>query len=710
MARRQAEILEKVFQGSDCRIHWIASWTPVFYKMNKSILLGLSGALFTLLFALLFDDLVSSWELKTLDMRFRIRGEIPTDPALIMIDADDPSAAKYGPWPWDRSVHAKLLESLKDSGVAVVAFDILFGQQKEPESDAALVQSARKLGNVVQPVAVSLSETKIHHDLDPSFTTKLWESISTPPKAEALYYTEDVIPPFSELMEKNHLGHIATNRDVDGIVRRVPLIVRHDDKLLPSLAFQTVLNFLHVSPENIEFTDSSMLIHKARFPYLSVPQEITIPVDSKGQMLINFAGKWATTFKHASYQDLLSAKPETVSEKNETLENKIIFVANTLSGSDMKSIPLEKNYPGPGIHANIINTILTKNFLKETSPLFNIVIIVLISLAVSRVLSVTSRTPKILLLILLTAGYVAGGILLFFLGVVVQLFLPLFAIGLSSVLVLMDQVKSEKSISKILKGEKQELETINTIIENERDAIAEIQRSLLGHDHPQVSGFKFFSDYRPSSKAGGDYYDFIAIDKDHLGVLIADVSGHGTPTAIIMAMMRALMRSFAHENPSPEETFKKLNKTLLQNFKSGYFITAFYGVVHLPTNIMKFTSAGHPPPILINYSTGQEQELSLDKGIPLMILPDCELEEGEIRLQPNSKLMLFTDGVFEVRNPAGEIFGISRLTGLLCEFGENHGAVALGNRIREKIQEFAGKPTFEDDYTLVLVDIANSGK
>jgi serine phosphatase RsbU (regulator of sigma subunit)/CHASE2 domain-containing sensor protein len=678
--------------------------------MNKSILLGLSGAIFSLLFALLFDNLVSSWELKTLDMRYRIRGEIPTDPSLIMIDADDLSAAEYGAWPWDRSVHAELLELLKDAGAAVVSFDILFSQQKDPEKDAALVQSSRQLGNVVHPVAVSLSATKIHHDRDPAFDTQLWKNLFEMPETQALYYTEGVIPPISGLIEKGRLGHIATNRDVDGIVRRVPLIVRHNGKLLPSLAFQTVLNFLRVPPENIEFTGSSMMIHKARFPDTTEFQEIVIPVDSRGQMLINFAGKWATTFKHASYRDVLSTKPETAPDKGEGLENKIIFVSNTLSGSDMKSIPLEKNFPGPGIHANIINTLLTRNFLKETSPLFNVVIIFLLSLAVSRVLSATQRIPKILLLIFLTGGYVAGGIFLFFLGVVVKLFLPVFSIAFSSVLVLIDQVQSEKSISKVLKGEKQELEMVNTIIENERDAIAEIQRSLLGHDHPKVPGFEFFADYRPSSKAGGDYYDFIAIDKDHLGVLIADVSGHGTPTAVIMAMMRALVRSFVHDNPSPKETLKKLNKTLLQNFKSGYFISAFYGVIHLPTNTMKYTSAGHPPPILINCKAGQVQELSLDKGIPLMILPDCELEEVEIHLQPNSKLVLYTDGVIEARNPSGEIFGISRLTRLLVEFGKNHGAVSLGNQVRERIQGFAGKPTFGDDYTLVIVDIVASGK
>ncbi len=681
-----------------------------FFKMNQSILLGLSGAFFTLLFALLFDNLVNSWELKTLDMRYGIRGEIPTDPSLIMIDADDRSAAQYGSWPWDRTIHAELLEFLKDAGAAVVSFDILFSQPKDPEKDRALAQTSKRLGNVVHPVAVSLSETKIRHKADPLFETKLWKNTFAMPKAQALYHTDDVIFPLPELMQKNLLGHIATNRDADGIVRRVPLIVRHNDKLLPSLAFQTVLQFLQVPPEKIEFTGSAIVIHEARFPGTTESEEIVIPVDSRGQMLINFAGQWARTFKHASYADVLSAKTETASEKGEGLENKIIFIANTLSGSDMKSIPLEKNFPGPGIHANIINTLLTRNFLKETSSFFNVVIIILISLAVARILSISHHTPKILLLIFLTAGYVGAGVLLFFFGVIVKLFLPVFSVAVSSVLVLIYQVKTEKNISEALRGEKQSLETINTIIENERDVIAKIQRSLLCNDHPKIPGLNFFSDYRPSSKAGGDYYDFIAIDKDHLGILIADVSGHGTPAAVIMAMMRALVRSFVHETLSPKETLNRLNKTLRQNFKSGYFITTFYGVIHLPTNIMKYTSAGHPPPILIDYNTDRVQELSLDKGIPLMILPNSELQEGEIHLPPNSKLVLYTDGVFEAKNPTGEIFGTHRLTSCLRELGKNQGAEPFGNQIKEKIQAFAGNTTLQDDYTLVILEVTSSGK
>jgi len=93
-----------------------------------------------------------------------------------------------------------------------------------------------------------------------------------------------------------------------------------------------------------------------------------------------------------------------------------------------------------------------------------------------------------------------------------------------------------------------------------------------------------------------------------------------------------------------------------------------------------------------------------------MILPNSKLEEGEIHLRPNSKLVLYTDGVFEAKNQDGEYFGTSRLKNFLREFGKNQGAVPLGNQIKEKIQRFVGKSTFADDYTLVILEIVSPRK
>ncbi len=271
------------------------------------------------------------------------------------------------------------------------------------------------------------------------------------------------------------------------------------------------------------------------------------------------------------------------------------------------------------------------------------------------------------------------------------------------------------------------LQEAYAIIDKERDVIAKIQQGLLCDKPPEIPGFKFFSDYQPSSKAGGDYYDFVQIDEDHLGILVSDVSGHGCPAAVIMAMMRVLLRSVFSEVRSPKEALEKINHILCENIKSGHFITAFYGVIHLPTRRMKFASAGHNPPLLIDYDKNTVHQLTTSKGFPLIIFPQNDLEEKEIYLPLNSKLVLYTDGLTEAQNPQGEMFGMERFSDYLLDLGKSLDAVQLGIRIKEMAQEFINSTSFSadesmtdlnmlvqgfvhdtnftDDYTLVILEV-----
>jgi len=515
------------------------------------MLLGLAGALLTGCLAFIFSSLFNFWELKTLDMRYLYRGDISTDPAILLIDADDSSALQLGSWPWDRTIHAELIDILKEGQAAVVSYDILFAQPGDAEKDAVLIQSFINNTDVVFPIAASFSKTMTPGGKSPDSENYLWANTFARGFTDDLLKTGNVIFPLPELMQKNRLGHIATNRDVDGIVRRVPLIIRHHDKLIPSFAFQSVLNYWKVPSTKIKFTGSAIEISEAQISGANNIEKIVIPVDSKGQMLINYAGQWGQAFKHASFASVLSVKGQGQSQEAEDLEGKIIIVANTLSGSDLKSIPIEKDFPGPGIHANIVNTLLTRNFLREMPLGLDIAMLLLLSLATAKILFIRRLLQKILFLFILVSGTLGLGILLFSLGIIVNLLLPVFSIFGASFVVLIYQVMEEKEASDVLSGKNEKLETLNALIENERDVIAKIQRGLLCDEHPSVPWIKFFTDYQPSSKAGGDYYDFIPIDRDHLGLLISDVSGHGTPAAVIMAMMRALLRSFTPQTHSP---------------------------------------------------------------------------------------------------------------------------------------------------------------
>lgn len=250
-----------------------------------------------------------------------------------------------------------------------------------------------------------------------------------------------------------------------------------------------------------------------------------------------------------------------------------------------------------------------------------------------------------------------------------------------------------------------DLERANASIERERDVIAKIQRSLLPKSLPEIPGFNFFCDYQPSSKAGGDYYDFIQIDDQSLGVIVSDVSGHGTPAAVIMAMTRVALRTHLIKIRSPKAALEKLNKILCESLNTGDFITAFYAVIHIPTRVMTYASAGHNPPLLFNAGKNTLEELNVDYGFPLMIKPDNQIEEKSIQLPSNSKLILYTDGLTEAVNDSGEFFGVSRLKESILESGKSADAKGLGDKLVESIDAFTGGLPFKDDFTLLVIAV-----
>lgn len=456
----------------------IASWGIAAKPgMKKPLLLGLCGALIVLLLSASLNGLLQSWELKTIDMRFVLQGAVETDAGIILIDADDSSALRYGPWPWDRSVHADLIDRLSGASPSVVAYNVLFPQLREEKGDSRLFESSKKAGNIIYPVMASLSETQrskpATQPSDPEIASDYPDTSAT----QNYLSTEKVLFPAVQLIQKDGLGHTAFHRDRDGIIRRVPLLVRHRGKLLPSLAFQAVLNYLQVPGSSVVISGSSILLKEAQFPGTEDRKNISIPVDSKGRMLINYTGKWGESFPHTSVATVLSSGPES-QNSGADLSGKLVLVSNTLSGNDLEPTPLQKDYPGSGIHAHIINTILTQNFLRQTHPVFNIALIILLSLATARIFVLPAYKQKIIGVVALAAGVIILGILLFNSGIIVEMVRPVGSIFITTLLLAFRQGYVEKEISDSLRKEKLEIETcVRTVSRNLEVKEQELERT-----------------------------------------------------------------------------------------------------------------------------------------------------------------------------------------------------------------------------------------
>lgn len=237
-------------------------------------------------------------------------------------------------------------------------------------------------------------------------------------------------------------------------------------------------------------------------------------------------------------------------------------------------------------------------------------------------------------------------------------------------------------------------------LEQELAVAREIQRSLLPPVPPQAAGWSIDMAWQSARRVGGDFYDFIPLAGNRLGVVIADVSDKGVPAALFMVLARSLVRASALSHRSPAEALKRANRLLQQDNRAEMFVTVFYGVIDLGTGEMRYASAGHNPPLLCR-DTGDFVRLE-SRGIVLGIMRDAAIEEQRIQLEPGDTLVLYTDGITEAIDEREEQFGEARLSETLC--ANRHRPLGdLRQALLDAIADFtAGQPPF-DDLTLVLV-------
>jgi sigma-B regulation protein RsbU (phosphoserine phosphatase) len=242
-------------------------------------------------------------------------------------------------------------------------------------------------------------------------------------------------------------------------------------------------------------------------------------------------------------------------------------------------------------------------------------------------------------------------------------------------------------------------------VDDELKVVAEIQRSLLPQKMPDIPTMQVAAHYQTSQRAGGDYYDFFPLPCGKWGILIADVSGHGTPAAVLMAVTHSLAHTYNGPPTPPGQLLSHVNKhlTCLYTSRSDTFVTAFYGVYDPADRTLTYASAGHNPPRLKRCQDGSLALLDAVRGLPLGIFPKETYQDATHQLVPGDQLVLYTDGITEAHNDAGEMFGLARLDKVLenCSVG----APDLLQEVLAEVEAFtAGRPA-HDDRTLLVAKI-----
>ena len=236
-------------------------------------------------------------------------------------------------------------------------------------------------------------------------------------------------------------------------------------------------------------------------------------------------------------------------------------------------------------------------------------------------------------------------------------------------------------------------------------AAGRLHRQLvLPKSPPDIPGLAWAIRYKPLDYLGGDYYDFAEPAKGHVGMLIADGSGHSIPAALLAVMASVAFNDIADRYSSPGTVLTHVNKRLA-GLAEERFVSAFYGVLDAGTNTLRYATAGHPPPLWYQAATGEVHALS-GSGFLLSVMPDEVYREKEVTLAPGDRLCLYTDGVTEARNEIGEMFGQERLTGCLVAHGK-HKAAEIVDHIVQCQQTFCGSEPLSDDFTLTVLELSS---
>ncbi len=237
-------------------------------------------------------------------------------------------------------------------------------------------------------------------------------------------------------------------------------------------------------------------------------------------------------------------------------------------------------------------------------------------------------------------------------------------------------------------------------IEQQLRIAREVQGALLPVADPALAGYDIAGMNVPTWEIGGDYFDYLPQPDGRLGIAIADVSGKGVAAALIMATFRAALRAQRPRDLPLDQVGTRLNRILLDSMDSSRFVTAVYGLLDRETGTFTYANCGHNPPLLLRVAGGCETLTS--SGPALGMWPGAQFKPDDVALEPGDTLVLYTDGVIEVMNAGGEMFGVERLEDVLRQHA-GRPSRQLVRAVVDATQAFASRRAYDDDFTLVIV-------
>ncbi len=631
---------------------------------------ALAAIIFLFIAGVSYLRVLDNYELETLDIRFRLRPDIPVSDKIAIIEIGDDTINKLGKWPISRKYHAALLNALSGAGAKAVVFDIFFSEESDLNSDMEFSEAIKRSGNVYLPYVFNIA-VKGRRDI---------------PVADRLQ--EEVLDKLNKFAKGT--GFINILPDSDGKFRRVPPIIKYGGKVYPHVCF---LVWSDIAGSKYE----DMKIEPGKAVRLG---KLKVPLDTNSNIIVNFPGKWQDTFRHYSYIDIIdshiSLSFPTIIKREPTLDltplkDSICFVGLTATATpDAHPSPFDSLYPGVGVNASLLNSFMTGKFIKRIDKLTNMLVLLVLAFITYMATKKGRKLFGFLLVFVIVIAYVLLAILLFILfGLWVDIIYPVVTaffvyLGLTFAKYLAEANKTE-------------------LMEKELGIATKIQQSFLPKENPEFPGLDIAAKMITAKQVGGDLYDYVKIDDGHFGIMIGDVSGKGVPAALYMARVVSEFKTSAIRANDTRQAITRLNNRLSNEEGAGLFVTLSYLVFDIKNKALNYSSGGHLPVILCRQKTGETKLLDAKDGMPLGLF-SASFSQESAALEQGDVIVLYTDGVTEAMNNKNEMFGEEKLVNIVKE-KRRLSAEELVSSIQDEVAKFEGKQKKHDDTTVIVIRV-----
>ena len=582
---------------------------------------------------------------------------------IVIIGIDEEAFDLLGPYhTWDRNIMAAALEALSqdpENKPAVTAIDVLYAGNTVEATDDRLARAADELGNVVTAAMAEFGE---------SITWEDGRAVAG--SASAIV---DYEQPYEQLRACTTQGHINAMTDLDGVLRHALLYVEPDGERVYSMACETARKYLEQHGEDL----------------------VLPPVNRGGHFYVPFTSGPGGYYDGVSIAWLLEGKVPA-----QYWAGKIVLIgpyAPALQDAYFTSVDKGQPMYGVEFQANVIQSLLNREFKKEVTDLPQLLLLFVLCV----ILMVLYLRLKVLPGGALCAGTVlvglGGAVLLYRIGFVLHtLWLPVGSLVLYVASLAVHYAMAAK--------ERQALALEKERIGAELALASRIQTSFVPKEFPPFPDrkeFDIFASMTPAKEVGGDLYDFFMIDSDHLGLVIADVSGKGVPAALFMMVSSALLRHAAMHEESPAKALQIVNNQICARNPEEMFVTVWLATLEISTGRLRAVNAGHEYPA-IKAAEGSFELVKDVHGFVVGGMEGTRYREYELQLSPGSKLFLYTDGVAEATNADEQLFGTERMLETLRSVEDGSPEEILAT-VKNAVLTFTGDAPQFDDLTMMCL-------